>query len=1088
VEFSGAYIGFLNDFVAYGDFITDIGNITSDMNLKTPQGDSVATYSGKLSTQDFNLGKMLDIQNQLGKLSMELKINGKGFDFNSLHNQFDLSIKSIEAVNYTYRNIEASGELKHKNFTGAMVAKDPNADLDFKGKIDFNKKIPHYQFVANLNYINLQKLKFDTADIVIAAKVNLDFAYSDIDHNEGDVNINNINFIKNGRDYSVNKIQFTTSSNNNSRSAKFISDGIEFGFDGNIEFLQLENTFDHITSQLFPVYFSKSAITVQPNKQLNVYAKIKNFNTLSHLFFPWFNIQQANVSMSYASNGLKFSSNSTIQELKLYDLKFNDVSFNIQTPNSKTRIVDLRFEKLFKSDSSILNNVGLKMAVTQDDILTSIDINDSLNLIHADLDVRTHFVEKLVSFTFEQSNVRFRNSKIAFERDGSIHYTNEKLKFNDLVLKINESQQVVITGFNENNGSRNIRADLTNINLDAINNFYRKSTIEYDGIVNGALILKSANNVNIVDAYLKFENLAFDNDTIGDFTLNSNYSNKLNKLMVYAKAVKGKLNNFEAGGYLSLIDEKEIDLSISFDDSPLKSFQAFVKEDMFIYAGTASVKGKITGTISEPKLNGALLVNNVKTRIEYLKTTYSFSSKLDFDLNSIEMTPTQIADENGNLALIKGSINHKYFSKFDLDISLSQMKKFNVLKTTAKDNDLFYGTAFVSGAMSIKGPIDDLFLDVHFKTENNTSIFLPLAGDKGVSESGIIHIMKKDSSIKTDDIIKKSALSGFTMSIYLDVTPDAEIQMILDPKNDDKIRGKGTGILKMELTKQGVFSMFGSIEIEEGDYKLTAANLFTRKFIIAKGGRIDWIGDPLGARMNIKGVYKVRRTSIAEIITTATEEEKRTLSTQRVPVDCILLLEGSLLSPDIKFDLNFPQMDGIIGTNNVSGLDNSLRTLRNNPDMMNQQVISLLLFGRFVSMGGLQQINSQDNLSSGLNNTVSDLFTAQANNLIGKIVPGLDFNVDIQTGVNQQQSMQYVFSASKKWFDDRLEVQGSYNPQNFNNSFMTQYNLTKTGNLKTRFFNRNTSEAFYNRNVTTQGLGLFYSKEFDKFSELFKRK
>ena len=65
--------------------------------------------------------------------------------------------------------------------------------------------------------------------------------------------------------------------------------------------------------------------------------------------------------------------------------------------------------------------------------------------------------------------------------------------------------------------------------------------------------------------------------------------------------------------------------------------------------------------------------------------------------------------------------------------------------------------------------------------------------------------------------------------------------------------------------------------------------------------------------------------------------------------------------------------------------------------------------------------------------------------------------------------------------DDRLEVQGSLNSGNNNNNLMTQYNLTKEGNLKLRAYTRSITDPIYNRPINTQGLGLFYRKEFDKF-------
>jgi hypothetical protein len=601
------------------------------------------------------------------------------------------------------------------------------------------------------------------------------------------------------------------------------------------------------------------------------------------------------------------------------------------------------------------------------------------------------------------------------------------------------------------------------------------------------LVWKATDQSYTVETFLKVNRLAFDNDTIGDFTINSNFNEKQNRLLVYLKSIEGKLKSLEAGGFVSFASSDfPIDFSVSFAESRLDAFQAFLKSNATIYNGTAIMNGKITGAIKKPVINGNIQLNNVEARVEYLQTIYRFSSEIKFDESSITLVPTKIKDEKNSEALLKGSMTHSYFSNFYTDFSLSQMNNFKVLNTVEKDNELFYGKAFATGSITLKGSFDDLVVDARLRTENNTILYLPTYGSSSSDAAYINYVSKDTMPIKVNSF-NKNSLSGFTISMLVDVTPNAEVQLLLDPKTDDKVVGSGKGVLKMEMNKQGDFTMFGTVNIDKGEYKLTAANVFTRKFIINKGSSLTWNGDPLAAIVDISAIYKVRRTSIVDIVNTATEEERKQLATQKIPVECILMIKGNFLTPDIKFDLNFPDMQGIVGTNNVSMLENSLRTLRSNPEMMNEQVISLLIFGKFMPIAGLQQMNTEGNLSSGINNTVSDLISAQANNLVGKIVPGLDFNVDIQTNMQTQQAS-YVVSASKKWFDERLEVQGSYDPSNFNNNFMTQYDLNKSGNTKFKVFSKSTNDALYNKNVTTQGLGLYFRKEFDHFSELLRKK
>src|SRR5262249_38009149 len=158
-----------------------------------------------------------------------------------------------------------------------------------------------------------------------------------------------------------------------------------------------------------------------------------------------------------------------------------------------------------------------------------------------------------------------------------------------------------------------------------------------------------------------------------------------------------------------------------------------------------------------------------------------------------------------------------------------------------------------------------------------------------------------------------------------------------------------------------------------------------------------------------------------------------------------------------------PDLSGGIGTN-VSTLENSLRTLRNDQAMMSQEVVSLLLFGRFAPISGLQQANGSANINSGINNTISDIVSAQANNLVSKILPGVDFNVDIQTANNSEQRAQAILSASRKFLNERWEVRGSYDVYSSNNNIMSQYNLTKDGNLRIKAYNKTTTTIDPNAN------------------------
>ena len=59
---------------------------------------------------------------------------------------------------------------------------DPNAELALNGRIDFNSKVPEFNFIADVKTANLKKLNLTTEDIAFNGKFNLDFTGDNIDN------------------------------------------------------------------------------------------------------------------------------------------------------------------------------------------------------------------------------------------------------------------------------------------------------------------------------------------------------------------------------------------------------------------------------------------------------------------------------------------------------------------------------------------------------------------------------------------------------------------------------------------------------------------------------------------------------------------------------------------------------------------------------------------------------------------------------------------------------------------------------------------------------------------------------------------
>jgi hypothetical protein len=153
IQYTGKFTGFINDFVAFGNIRTNLGNLTADLNMKLPQNDA-ALYSGNINTAGFNLGAFLNDKN-IGTIALNGTIKGRDFSIGKLNAKFNGNISRLDYGGYAYQNIIMNGTLKNKLFEGKLSINDPNIQItDLDGAFSFAGKTLAFNAAANLKKIN----------------------------------------------------------------------------------------------------------------------------------------------------------------------------------------------------------------------------------------------------------------------------------------------------------------------------------------------------------------------------------------------------------------------------------------------------------------------------------------------------------------------------------------------------------------------------------------------------------------------------------------------------------------------------------------------------------------------------------------------------------------------------------------------------------------------------------------------------------------------------------------------------------------------------------------------------------------------
>ncbi|NMC41453.1 MAG: translocation/assembly module TamB [Bacteroidales bacterium] len=541
-------------------------------------------------------------------------------------------------------------------------------------------------------------------------------------------------------------------------------------------------------------------------------------------------------------------------------------------------------------------------------------------------------------------------------------------------------------------------------------------------------------------------------------------------------------------------ETKYIDLNANADKLPIEILNPLLNMFASGIGGFASGKVRFFGQLNNPFLTGSLYAEKGTIKIDYLQTRYSFSDSIRFDREGIKFRNIVFNDERGNQGTINGAVYHKSFKEYSVDLDIRPNNSM-VLNTRPKDNELFYGTAFASGIATIKtnGPV--LRFDISAKTGRNTRFFIPLNTGMSVTESSFITFVnpvKEEGAATVNESARNIPVtpsqSSMELVFDLEVTPDAEVQLLMDPKAGDIIKGSGSGNLNISLDRRGAFKIFGNYTIENGDYLFTLGNIINKSFTVENGGRITFNGDVDNADIDIKAVYKTK-ASLYDIMPGMLPDSRLR---ERIPVECQLILTGKLFNPVVGFDIYLPTADEETRA--------YLRSMIKSDEEMSRQFLFLLVMNSFYADPTAGSQPSTATLgSTTVGVTTMEMLSNQLSNWLSQISKDFDIGINYRPGSSalpNSQELQVALSTQllndKVTINGNFDVAGNQSPGNLNTSstssftgaFNIEYSISEK--LKFKFFNRSNDNIYIDKGVQyTQGIGIFFRQDFNRFKDLF---
>jgi hypothetical protein len=638
-----------------------------------------------------------------------------------------------------------------------------------------------------------------------------------------------------------------------------------------------------------------------------------------------------------------------------------------------------------------------------------------------------------------------------------------------------KDEKLILSAQSQDSLSGSLNLKFSNVDLAKVTPDI--DSLQLGGTINGDLNIIKQNKIYIPKSLLTIDDFEVNKFNLGAFKADIKGNTSLTNYDVNISLKDDKNETFSALGNLDVSGKNSnLDLQLKFKDFLLDPIGPFGNGVITNIRGKVTGNSRITGRLQRPQINGVLRLNQGGMSVPYLNIDYAFAdnTRVDLKSQSFVFKSTQFTDTKfSSEGVLNGAMSHTNFSDWALDLDIDS-KRLLVLNTKETEESLYYGTGFVEGNINVSGPMNQLFIEANVTTSKGTIFKIPLNDSEMISENSYIKFLSPKEKLKKTQgrSIKLDDIEGVEMEFNMDVTDDAEIEIVIDKETGSSIRGRGNGSMLAQINTNDKFLMFGDFLVLSGYYNYSLGRLIQKKFKLVKDGSLVWEGDPLQAEINLEAIYDGINVNPSVLLDNPIN--------QTIPVEVVTNLRGALEKPDLEFDLRFPNIN--------SALNSELKDRLRDKDKRDFQALSLLATGSFRNKLALDSQDAFELVSDGVTNVLNDIFSDEEN----KVKLGLDLDIGKNTPEFETDSRVGVTLSTK--ISDNVLINGKVgvpvggvSETTVAGDFEVQVLLNEDRTLSLKFFNRENSIQNFGEQIGyTQGLGVSYNIEFDNLRELFK--
>lgn len=1060
---------------------TALGLVESDLHMTDINNIDNAKYNGYVILDKFDVGNLIN-DKSIGKVSLDLDIDGKGFTRKYLNTSFVGDVFQVYYNGYNYTKIIVDGSFKEPIFNGKVIANDPNLFMDFDGTVDLSKKENVYDFNSKIDYANLVNLGFIKDSIsVFKGDIVVNATGNSFDNLKGNLVMSNASYQNKKDIYFLDYLEVNSSFDANGERDISINspDAIEGSVVGKYKFNQVQKMVENSLGSFYSNYKQNKVL---PNQYLKFNFAINS--KIIEIFNPDITLApntflKGNIASDTKNFNLDFNS----PKITAYENTFDNILVQIDNKNplynAYVQLDSIKTKHYKVRDFSMINTFSKDTLHFRTEFKggkRGLDFYN-LNFYHTINNENNNVVG------FDKSELQFKDylwflnekedkqsNKIVFDKK----LTN--FSFENLVIS-HENESMNFVGLIKDKLNKDLELTFSNVNLNKVTPDVEK--FMFGGNLNGKINFKQTNTVFQPTSKLKIDSLSVNGIALGNLNLDIEGDETLRKFHLDSNLENENVDSFNADGDIEIVDGQTLlDVDLSFDKFNLGVLSKIGGEVITNIRGFATGNARIDGNVNSLDYNGRLYINEAGLKIPYLNTDYQFvnNSIVDVTENKFIIRETTIRDtEFDTKGTISGYIKHKQFADWQLDLSINS-DRLLALDTKDSEDAAYYGRAFMDGSASIKGPTDGLMISVNAVSAKGTDIKIPINDAESVEENSFIHFITaaEKGKIGKDKIVQNKKYNGLELDFNFEINKNADIEVILDRDSGHGMKGKGYGTLLFRINTLGKFQMFGDFIALEGSYNFKYGGIIDKEFIVKKGSFINWQGDPMAATLNLEAVYKTSANP-AVLIDNPSFNKK-------VDVEVVIGVKGNLANPEPDFNINFPTVG--------SSLKSEIQYQLDDKDKRQTQALYLLSTGSFLSQEGVNQNQLSNNLFEKASSLFTDIFSGDDDKI--SIAP--EYVVSDRTGTGQETDARFGVTVSSR-INDRITVNGKVgvpvggiSETAIVGDVEVQYRVNEDGTLNLRVFNKENDITYIGQGIGyTQGIGMSYEVDFDTMKELINK-